>query len=70
MGTAQRNLAAAVLVFSLDFAGTMTLPLVVVASIVLPPILIPVARRLGKPDGEEVPSGGGAAVPRVGIREL
>jgi predicted Na+-dependent transporter len=48
LGTAQRNVAAAILVTSLNFAGTMTLPFVLVASIVLPLILIPTARRLGK----------------------
>ncbi len=41
LGTAQRNLAAAVLVCGLNFAGTMTLPYVLVASIVLPLILYP-----------------------------
>ena len=48
LGTAQRNVAAAILVTSLNFAGTMTLPFVLVASIVLPLILIPTARWLGK----------------------
>ena len=48
LGTAQRNVAAAILVTSLNFPGTTTLPYVLVASIVLPLILIPVARQLGK----------------------
>jgi BASS family bile acid:Na+ symporter len=47
LGTAQRNVAAAILVTSLNFPGTMTLPYVLVASIVLPLILIPTARWLG-----------------------
>jgi len=47
LGTAQRNVAAAILVSTLNFPGTMTIPYVLVASIVLPLILIPVARRLG-----------------------
>ncbi len=47
LGTAQRNVAAAILVTTINFAGTMTLPYVLVASIVLPLILIPTARRLG-----------------------
>ncbi len=47
LGTAQRNVAAAILVASLNFAGTMTLPFVLVPSIVLPLILIPTARQLG-----------------------
>jgi BASS family bile acid:Na+ symporter len=48
LGTAQRNVAAAILVTTLNFPGTMTLPYVLVASIVLPLILIPVARALGR----------------------
>lgn len=48
LGTAQRNVAAAILVTSLNFPGTMTLPFVLVASIILPLILIPTARFLGK----------------------
>ena len=48
LGTAQRNVAAAILVTSLNFPGTMTLPFVLVASIVLPLILIPTARMLGR----------------------
>ena len=47
LGTAQRNVAAAILVTSLNFPGTMTLPFVLVASIILPLILIPTAKRLG-----------------------
>jgi BASS family bile acid:Na+ symporter len=48
LGTAQRNVAAAILVASLNFPGTMTLPFVLVASIILPLILIPTARMLGR----------------------
>jgi len=48
LGTAQRNVAAAILVTTLNFAGTMTLPYVLVASIVLPLILLPAAKRLGR----------------------
>jgi predicted Na+-dependent transporter len=47
LGTAQRNVAAAILVATLNFPGTMTIPYVLVASIVLPLILIPAARWLG-----------------------
>ena len=47
LGTAQRNVAAAILVTTLNFSGTMTLPFVLVASIVLPLILLPSARWLG-----------------------
>ena len=47
LGTAQRNVAAAILVTTLNFSGTMTLPFVLVASVVLPLILLPTARRMG-----------------------
>ena len=40
--------AAAILVTTLNFGDTMTLPFVLVASIVLPLILIPTPRVLGK----------------------
>ena len=52
LGTAQRNVAAAILVTSLNFSGTMTLPYVLVAAILLPVILIPAARLLGRRGGE------------------
>jgi predicted Na+-dependent transporter len=45
--TAQRNVAAAILVTTLNFSGTMTLPFILVASVVLPLILLPTSRRLG-----------------------
>ena len=48
LGTAQRNVAAAILVTTLNFSGTMTLPFVLVASIIMPLILIPTAKRLGE----------------------
>ena len=48
LGTAQRNVAAAILVTRLNFSGTTTLPYVLVAAIILPLILIPTARALGK----------------------
>jgi predicted Na+-dependent transporter len=48
LGTAQRNVAAAILVSTLNFSGSMTIPYVLVASIILPLILIPAARWLGK----------------------
>ena len=57
LGTAQRNVAAAILVTTINFPGTTTMAYVLVASIVLPLILIPTAKLLGK--GEE------AAVPAV-----
>jgi predicted Na+-dependent transporter len=47
LGTAQRNVAAAVLVATVSFSGTMTLPYILVASVVLPLVLLPTAKRLG-----------------------
>ncbi len=51
LGTAQRNVAAAILVTTINFPGTTTLPFVLVASIVLPLILLPTAKRLGRSEG-------------------
>lgn len=47
LGTAQRNVSAAILVSAQNFGGTTTLPFVLVAAILLLLILLPVARRLG-----------------------
>jgi predicted Na+-dependent transporter len=47
LGTAQRNVAAAILVSAQNFAGTMTLPFVLVAAILLLLILLPTAKRMG-----------------------
>ena len=47
LGTAQRNVAAAVLVTAQNFSGTNTLSLVLVAAILLLLILLPTAKRLG-----------------------
>jgi BASS family bile acid:Na+ symporter len=47
LGTAQRNVSAAILVSAQNFAGTTTLPFVLVAAILLLLILLPTARRLG-----------------------
>lgn len=48
LGTAQRTVAAVILIATINFGGTMTLPFTLVASIVLPLILLPTARVLGK----------------------
>jgi hypothetical protein len=48
LGTAQRNVAAAVLVATVSFSGTMTLPYILVASVILPLMLLPTAKRLGR----------------------
>jgi len=65
LGTAQRNVAAAILVTSLNFSGTMTLPYVLVASIVLPLILIPTARRLGGRSEPAAPAASADAASRL-----
>ncbi len=47
LGTAQRNVSAAILVSAMNFSGTMTLPFVLVAAILLLLILLPTAKQLG-----------------------
>jgi hypothetical protein len=47
LGTAQRNVSAALLVSAQNFAGTNTLPFVLAAAILLLLILLPTARRMG-----------------------
>src|SRR5512139_860630 len=47
LGTAQRNVSAAILVSAQNFAGTMTLPFVLVAAILLLLVLLPTAKRMG-----------------------
>ncbi len=54
LGTAQRNVSAALLITLTNFAGTMAVPFVLVAAILLPLILISIARWLGK-RGESKP---------------
>jgi len=51
LGTAQRNVAAAVLVATVSFSGTMTLPYILVGSVIFPLVLLPTARWLGKRAG-------------------
>lgn len=47
LGAAQRNMSAAILISGQNFAGTPTLPFVLVAAIVSLMILLPTAKRLG-----------------------
>ena len=47
LGTAQRNVSAAIVVSAQNFAGTNTLSFVLVAAILLLLILLPAARGLG-----------------------
>ena len=63
LGTAQRNTAAAILVTTLNFSGTMTLPYVLVAAILLAVILLPAARLLGRRGEPATPAGAAAPTP-------
>ena len=47
LGTAQRNVSAALVVTAQNFGGTQTLPFVLVGAILLLLILLPTAKRLG-----------------------
>jgi BASS family bile acid:Na+ symporter len=47
LGTAQRNVSAAILVSAQNFAGSATLPFVLVAAILLLLVLLPAAKRMG-----------------------
>jgi predicted Na+-dependent transporter len=59
LGTAQRNVSAAILITLTNFAGTMAVPYVLVAAILLPLILLSIARWLGT---RSEPVASGAAV--------
>jgi hypothetical protein len=47
LGTAQRNVSVALLITLTNFAGTTAVPFVLMAAILLPLILISIARWLG-----------------------
>jgi BASS family bile acid:Na+ symporter len=47
LGTGQRNVSAAIVVAAQNFSGTMTLPFILVAAILMLLILLPTAKRLG-----------------------
>jgi predicted Na+-dependent transporter len=64
LGTAQRNVAAAILVTTLNFAGTPTVSYVLVSGILLVVILIPVARILGKRSEVSAAAGAGSQDPQ------
>jgi BASS family bile acid:Na+ symporter len=58
LGTAQRNIAAAIVVVTQNFAGTDTLPFTLVAAILGLLILMPAAKRMGgKQEASAVPTG-------------
>ena len=48
LGTAQRNVSAAIVVTLANFAGTNAVPFVLAASILLPLILLSVAKAMGR----------------------
>ena len=56
LGTAQRNVSAAILITLTNFAGTNAVPFVLVAAILLPLILLSVARWLGRRSEAGAPS--------------
>jgi predicted Na+-dependent transporter len=56
LGTAQRNVSAAILITLQNFAGTTAVPYVLVAAILIPLILLPTARRLGARSTAEAPA--------------
>ena len=47
LGTAQRNVSAAIVVAAQNFSGTDTLTFILVGAIILLLVLMPIARRLG-----------------------
>jgi predicted Na+-dependent transporter len=55
LGTGQRNLSAALVVATQNFAGTDTLTFVLVGSVVLLLVLLPSARALGRVSGATTP---------------
>lgn len=57
LGTAQRNVSAAIVVSVQNFSGTNTLTFVLVAAIVLLLVLMPTARRMGGSSIDETASG-------------
>lgn len=61
LGTAQRNVSAAILVSAQNFAGTATLPFVLVAAIMLLLILLPTAKRMGAHSAAPAPVAPAAA---------
>jgi BASS family bile acid:Na+ symporter len=66
LGTAQRNVSAALVVSAQSFAGTNTLTFVLVGAILLLLILMPTAKRMGArvPQGGPAAGAGGMSDPR------
>jgi predicted Na+-dependent transporter len=63
LGTAQRNVSAAILITLQNFAGTNAVPFVLAAAILIPLILLSLARWLGKQGESSVPVEAPAAPP-------
>ena len=61
LATAQRNVAAAILVATISFSGTLTVTYILVAAVLLPVILIPIARWMGSRGGDADDGDSGAA---------
>jgi predicted Na+-dependent transporter len=61
LGTAQRNVSAAIVVAAQNFSGTNTLSFVLVAAILSLLILLPAARRMGARSQASAPQSAGAA---------
>jgi hypothetical protein len=55
LGTAQRNVSAAIVVAAANFSGTSTLSFVLVGAILLLLILLPTAKRLGARSQSSLP---------------
>ncbi len=62
LGTAQRNIAAAIVVVTQNFAGTDTLPFTLVAAILDLLILMPAAKRMG---GKQEASAAASSAPQT-----
>ena len=59
LGTAQRNVSAALVVATVSFPETLTVTYILIAALLLPVILIPIARRMGgktEADSESAPA--------------
>ena len=64
LGTAQRNVSAAIVVTLANFAGTSAVPFVLAASILLPLILLSVAKAMGR----RVETAAAAPAPTLGVQ--
>ena len=63
LGTAQRNVSAAILITLQNFSGTTAVPYVLVAAILIPLILLPLGRRLGSRVEAQAPAEAPATPP-------